>query len=130
MERKDSDRPPMSPLEDSKPEPEPSLADRAIVPSALHFHLTGSRNSVSRWRQGPWPPVRLRSCAGRPSEPPLFHACHSRLQVLGAVEIAVLLKQRGILSAVKPVLDLMQARAYHIEPTIYAQALRLVGEAV
>ena len=52
------------------------------------------------------------------------------LIVLGAVEIAVLLKQRGILSVVKPVLDLMQARAYHIEPTIYAQALRLVGEAV
>jgi len=52
------------------------------------------------------------------------------LIVLGAVEIAVLLKQRGILSAVKPVLDLMQARAYHVEPTTYAQALRLVGEAV
>ena len=52
------------------------------------------------------------------------------LIVLGAVEIAVVLKQRGILPAVKPVLDLMQARAYHIEPTIYAQALRLVGEAV
>ena len=42
----------------------------------------------------------------------------------------MLLKQRGILSAVKPVLDLMQARTYHIEPTIYAQALRLVGEDV
>ena len=39
-------------------------------------------------------------------------------------------KQRGILPAVKPVLDLMQARAYHIEPSLYIQALRLAGEAV
>jgi predicted nucleic acid-binding protein len=52
------------------------------------------------------------------------------LVVLGAVDIVALLKQRGILPAVKPVLDLMQARDYRIEPSLYNQALRLAGEAV
>ncbi len=44
------------------------------------------------------------------------------------METVILLKQRGIVPAVKPVLDLMRARAYHIEPTGYEDALRLVGE--
>ena len=47
---------------------------------------------------------------------------------LGTVETLLLLKRRRVLPAVKPVLDLMQARAYHIESTLYAQALQLAGE--
>lgn len=47
---------------------------------------------------------------------------------LGTVETLLLLKRRQALPAVKPVLDLMQARAYHIEPSLYTQALQLAGE--
>ncbi|HSB69176.1 MAG TPA: DUF3368 domain-containing protein [Candidatus Methylomirabilis sp.] len=47
---------------------------------------------------------------------------------LGTVETVLFLKRRQALPAVKPVLDLMQARGYQIEPTLYAQALQLAGE--
>ena len=35
---------------------------------------------------------------------------------------------RAAIPAVKPLLDLMQARAYYIEPSVYSQALEMAGE--
>ena len=46
----------------------------------------------------------------------------------GVVETVLLLKHQGTIPAIKPVLDLMQARAYYIDPTVYAQALEMAGE--
>lgn len=50
------------------------------------------------------------------------------ISVLGAVEIVLLLKSQAAIPAVKPLLDLMQARAYYIEPSVYSQALEMAGE--
>lgn len=50
------------------------------------------------------------------------------LIALGTLETVVLLKQRGILSAVKPALDLMRARGYQVDHASYEEVLRLVGE--
>jgi predicted nucleic acid-binding protein len=50
------------------------------------------------------------------------------ISALGVVEIVLLLKYQGILPAIKPILDLMQARTYCIDPTIYAQALEIASE--
>ncbi len=50
------------------------------------------------------------------------------IPVLGAVEIVLLLKYQSAIAAVKPVLDLMQARAYYIDLSVYAQALDMAGE--
>lgn len=47
---------------------------------------------------------------------------------LGAVETVLLMKRHGLLTAIKPVLDRMQARAYHIAPPLLQEALRLSGE--
>lgn len=51
------------------------------------------------------------------------------IPTLGTVQTVVLMKQQGLLPAVKPVLDLMQARGYHIDPDLFAGALALAGEA-
>jgi uncharacterized protein len=55
----------------------------------------------------------------------------ARLGILtiGTVEAVILLKQKEVIPAVKPVLDLMQARAHHIAPALYEQALLAAGEA-
>ena len=50
------------------------------------------------------------------------------ISALGVVEIVLLLKYQGTIPAVRPVLDLMQARAYYIDPIFYAQALETAGE--
>lgn len=50
------------------------------------------------------------------------------IATLGTVQTVLLLKQQGLLAAVKPVLDLMQVRGYRIDPALYAEALRLCKE--
>ena len=50
------------------------------------------------------------------------------ISALGVVEIVLLLKYQGTIPAVRPALDLMQARAYYIDPALYAQALETAGE--
>jgi predicted nucleic acid-binding protein len=55
-------------------------------------------------------------------------AARLEIPTLGTVQLALLMKQQGRLEAVRPVLDLMQARGYHIDLALYAEALVLAGE--
>jgi len=50
------------------------------------------------------------------------------ISAFGVVETVLLLKHQGTIPAIKPVLDLMQARPYYIDPPVYAQALEMAGE--
>jgi len=47
---------------------------------------------------------------------------------LRASEIVVLLKQQGLIPAVRPVLDLMRQQGFGLDDTLYQQALRAAGE--
>ena len=50
------------------------------------------------------------------------------LQSITTVDVVFLLKQKGILPAVKPTLDLMKTRGYGIRASLYRAALRNAGE--
>ena len=63
------------------------------------------------------------------SDNPLYReATHAGLTCLRATDVVVLLKDRGLITAVKPVLDRMRQHGFGIDDFIYNKALRAAGE--
>jgi predicted nucleic acid-binding protein len=50
------------------------------------------------------------------------------IQVVGSVGVLLLAKERGLLLAVRPPLDVIQRAGIHLSPAIVAEALRLAEE--
>jgi predicted nucleic acid-binding protein len=55
-------------------------------------------------------------------------ALHNHIQVIGSLGILLLSKQRGLLAAIKPLLDVLQQSHIRISHELYRKALTLAGE--
>lgn len=52
----------------------------------------------------------------------------NQIVVIGSVGILLLAKQKGVLSSIKPKLDLLRASNVYVAESLLIQALRLAGE--
>lgn len=58
----------------------------------------------------------------------LSSAMPDRLPLMGTGGMLVAAKRRGLIAAVRPLLEGMSAAGYHFGPVLVAECLRLAGE--